>query len=86
MPSNGATVEGTTIAAWGSLAGFVTSLVLYSYLPLPSSAIPWGTVGPWISVVLVVAGLVCFVVLLVTGSITLLNWLAEGSSRGTKRD
>ncbi|HYA11038.1 MAG TPA: hypothetical protein VEH10_05155 [Thermoplasmata archaeon] len=67
-----------TAAAVGSLAGFVTSVALYAYVPLPSSGVSWATPRPWISVVLLGVGLTSFIVLLITGLITLLN---RGSDR-----
>jgi len=66
-------LEGTTTAAIASLAGFVGSIALYTILPFAKTGVSVSAPGSWLSVVLVGAGLVCFVVFLVTGLITFFN-------------
>jgi len=66
-------VEGTTTAAIASLAGFVGSIALYTTLPYAKTGVFLNAPGSWLSVALVGAGLVCFVVFLVTGLITFFN-------------
>jgi hypothetical protein len=66
-------LEGTTTAAIASFAGFVVSMVLYTTIPFAKTGVSWQTPASWLSVVLVGAGLVCFVVFLVTGLITFFN-------------
>ncbi len=70
-------MRGLTAAAIGSLIGVVASIVLYSYYPLPSTDLAWQDPALWVSVLLLVVGLVCFVILLISGLITLLNWHAD---------
>ena len=69
----GATLEGTTIAAIASFGGFVASIVIYAVVPFAETGPAWDSPESWTSVVLVGAGLVCFVVFLVTGLITVFN-------------
>jgi hypothetical protein len=66
-------LEGTTTAAITSFAGFVGSIALYAFLPFAKTGVSWNAPGSWLSVVLLGAGLVCFVVFLVTGLITFFN-------------
>ncbi len=67
-----------TLAALASLVGFAVSIVLYSYFPFPGDGTRWEDPELWVSLLLLIVGLVSFVVLLVTGLITVLN-------RGTER-
>ncbi len=67
-----------TLAALASLVGFAVSIVLYSYFPFPRDGTRWEDPELWVSLLLLIVGLVSFVVLLVTGLITVLN-------RGTER-
>lgn len=66
-------MEGTTAAAIVSFAGFVASIALYTYVPFARTGVSWPAPGSWIPVLLLAAGLACFVVFLVTGLITFLN-------------
>lgn len=66
-------MEGMAAAAIASLAGFVASVVLYMFVPFPGTGIDWKSPGTWLSVFLLVAGLSCFVVFLITGLITFFN-------------
>lgn len=76
-------MRASTLAAGLSLAGVTVCIILYSFYPLPSSANPWTDADLWLSIVLLIAGLVCFIVLLISGLITLLNWNSDAKeSRG----
>jgi len=68
-----ASLEGTTVAAIASFAGLVSSIVIYTVVPFAKAEPTWYSPESWISVVLAGAGLVCFVVFLVTGLITFFN-------------
>lgn len=67
------------IVAIGSLAGFVACVVAYSFDPLPAAwdAATWVSPGVWLSVALLGLGLVLFVICLVSGLVSLLNWGAD---------
>ncbi len=65
-------MEGTTVAAIVSFAGFVGCLALYALLPFPHDA-AWPAGAWWLSACLLGVGSVCFLVFLVTGLITFLN-------------
>lgn len=71
------------VGAVTSLAGLAATVVLYSFYPLPSSGTAWTSPGLWLSVGLLAIGLACFVVLVVTGLILVLNWNA--APRRTRR-
>lgn len=71
-------MEGTTTAAIASFAGFVVSVILYNILPIAKTGISWQSPTWWLSIILLGAGLVCFVVFLITGLITFFN---RGSAR-----
>jgi uncharacterized membrane protein len=62
--------------AVGSLAALLLSMTAYSYDPLPGSwaGTNWQTPGLWLSMTILAIGLVCFVVCLISGLITILNW------------
>ncbi len=71
--------------AVASLAALLLSITAYSYDPLPSSwaGTNWQTPGVWLSIAVLAIGLVCFVVFLISGLITILNW---GVDRPRDRD
>ncbi|MGI0054407.1 MAG: hypothetical protein ACREB9_08475 [Thermoplasmata archaeon] len=71
-----------TLAAILSLAGLVLAIGLYSIDPLPAGGIPWEDPSVYGSLALLVVGLLCFLVALPTGLITVLNW---NSDRGSER-
>ena len=71
-------MEGTTVAAIASFAGFVMTFVLYVVVPSARTAASWQAPGTWLSVVLPGIGVTCFIVFLITGLITFFN---RGSSR-----
>ena len=67
---------GRSLVAIGSLAGFVIAVIAYSFDPLPGTWTPstWTDPGVWLAIAILGAGLVCFVVGLISGLIEILNW------------
>ncbi len=63
------------VVALASLAGLVVTIGLYSRYPLPASFDSPSDPGIWISIALLALGLVCFLALLISGLITILNWI-----------
>ena len=63
-----------SVVALASLAGLVVTIVLYSRYPLPATFSSPTDVGIWISIALLALGLVCFLTLLISGLLTILNW------------
>jgi len=74
-------MEKLTWVALGSLAGFAASVVLYPRFPLPPNGTTWTLDNTWGPVAVLLIGLSCFVVLLPTGMIALLNWIDRRSDR-----
>lgn len=63
----------------GSLAGFILAIFAYSFEPLPSAwtSSSWENPGLWLSIAILGGGLVCFVIFLISGLISVLNWGAD---------
>jgi formate hydrogenlyase subunit 3/multisubunit Na+/H+ antiporter MnhD subunit len=66
-------LERITVAAIASFAGFVASVALYTSIPVAREDVSWQTPEWWLTAILLVAGLTCFVVFLITGMIAFLN-------------
>ncbi|MFZ0699691.1 MAG: hypothetical protein WAN74_05835 [Thermoplasmata archaeon] len=67
------------LVAIGSLAGFIGCIAADSFVPLPGTwtASTWESPGVWLSIAILAVGLVCFVVCLISGLISVLNWGTE---------
>lgn len=70
--------------ALGSLLGLILTITLYGYYPFPAAGSAWQGPTVGISFLLVAVGMVCFLLLLVSGLILLLNWGAERRGPGPK--
>ena len=73
------------VIAIASFAGLITTVVLYAYFPLPNPLPSWTSAAFWGYLVLLAAGLVCFLGLLVSGLILLLNLGDSRRGRGEDR-
>ncbi len=69
--------------AISSLIGLVVVAVLYGRYPLPSGDFALTSVALYASLALLAVGLLCFISLLVSGLILLMNW---GAERQNSRD
>ncbi|NNN17729.1 MAG: hypothetical protein HKL79_05155 [Thermoplasmata archaeon] len=69
-------MRGLSLVAIGSLGGFILCVIVYSFDPVPGSwtSSTWTNPGVWLAIVILGAGLVCFVVGLIAGLISVLNW------------
>jgi hypothetical protein len=74
-------MERVSYVALGALAGLVASMLLYPRTPLPATSASWTLQDLWAPVLVLLLGLSCFVVLLPTGLISLLNWIDRRSER-----
>lgn len=70
-----------TTAAIASLGGLVVTIVLYTFYPLPAGGAGWQASTIWLPLLLLGVGLVCFIILLISGLIVLLNWGSDRSGR-----
>lgn len=73
-------MKGMAATALASLAGLVACLVVYLYYPLPTSSFDWQDPHAWLPVLLLTVGLICFILLLISGLVTILNWASDRPS------
>lgn len=73
-------MRGMALAALASLVGLVVCVALYLLDPLPMNGFAWQDPSAWIPVLLLVMGLSCFILLLVSGLVTILNWTSDRPS------
>ena len=69
--------------AAASLIGLVAAVILYGRYPLSAGTFDLTSLAFYASLVLLVVGLLCFIALLISGLILLLNW---GAGRQNARD
>ncbi len=69
--------------AAASLIGLIAVVILYGRYPLPTGTFDLTSLAFYASLVLLVVGLLCFIALLISGLILLLNW---GAGRQNARD
>ncbi len=66
-----------------SLIGLIVAVILYGRYPLPTGTFDLISLAFYASLALLVVGLLCFIALLISGLILLLNW---GARRQNARD
>ncbi len=73
------------VVAIASLFGLIVVAALYGRYPLPSGAFDLASTAFWASLALLAIGLACFLALLVSGLILLLNWGADRQNARNER-